>query len=97
MYTSGVWVVKAGHEDEFARRWQESVDSLVLRYPGITFRLLRDVDDPRRFVSVGGAWRNAEQIEAALNEPSYSEAMADLEAILESGSVAVFELAAEVS
>lgn len=97
MYTSGVWVVKKGHEDEFTRRWQESVDKLALRYPDITFRLLRDVDDPRRFVSIGGAWRNAEQIAAARSEPSYVQAMEDLEGILESGSISVFELAAEIS
>lgn len=97
MYTSAVWVVKKGHEDEFARRWQEAVDQLVLRFPGITFRLLRDVDDPRRFVSVGGAWRNAEQIAAARSEPSYQEAMSALDRILESGEVSTFELAAEIS
>ena len=65
VYTSGLWNVKEGHEDDFARRWQASVDHLALEYPGITFRLLRDAGNPRRFVSVGGPWRGAEQIEAA--------------------------------
>lgn len=97
MYTSGVWIVKKGRDEEFARRWQKSVDQLALEYPGITFRLLRDVDNPRRFISVGGAWRSAEQIAAALNLPSYQEAMAEVESTLESGDISTYELVAEVS
>jgi heme-degrading monooxygenase HmoA len=97
VYTSGVWVVKKGHEDEFVRRWQASVDQLALQYPGITFRLLRDVDQPQRFVSIGGAWRNPEQIAVARSLPSYQEAMKEVEAVLASGEVSTFELAAEVS
>jgi heme-degrading monooxygenase HmoA len=97
MYTSGVWIVKKGHEDEFARLWQAAVDQLSLEFPGITFRLLRDIENPRRFISLGGAWRNTEQIAAARAFPSYEEAMADLEKVLESGDLGTFELAAEVS
>ena len=97
MYTSGVWIAKKGHEDDFERLWQAAVDQLSLEFPGITFRLLRDVENPRRFVSMGGAWRNAEQIAAARALPSYQEGMADLEKVLESGDLGTFELAAEVS
>ncbi len=97
MYTAGTWFVKEGREDEFARRWQESVDQLVLEFPDITFRLLRSTEDPRRFVSVGGPWRNAAQIDAARALPSYQAAMKDTEAMLESGGLSVYELVAEVS
>lgn len=97
MYTSGVWVVKKGHEDEFARMWQASADQGSLQFPGITFRLLRDVDDPQRFVSLAGAWRNAEQIALARSAPSFQQSLADMEPILESGELSTFELAAEVS
>ena len=97
MYTSGVWVVNRGHEDDFVRRWQTAVDRLSLQFPGITFRLLRDVDNPQRFVSVGGAWRNAEQIAVARSDPTYQEAMEEVDKLLESGEISTFELAAEVS
>jgi quinol monooxygenase YgiN len=97
VYTSGTWLVKAEHEDEFARRWQESVDQLVLEFPDITFRLLRSTEDPRRFLSVGGPWKNAAQIDAARALPSYQAAMADTEKMLESGGLSVYELVAEVS
>lgn len=97
MYTSGTWIVKSGKEEEFARRWQESADQAVLQNPGVTFRLLRDVENPRRFVSVGGAWRNAEQIAAARNSPSFQEAMAAIDEILESADLSTYDLVAEIS
>ena len=97
MYTSGVWIVKKGREDDFARRWQESSDSLSLDFPGVTFRLMRDRENPQRFVSMGEGWRNAEQIEAARSSPGFQDAMAAIWRILESGEIATLELVAEVS
>jgi heme-degrading monooxygenase HmoA len=97
VYTAGVWIVKKGHEDDFAHRWQETADETSIQFPGITFRLLRDVENPRRFVSVGGAWRNAEQIAAARSLPAFQEAMSDIETIVESFEISTFELAAEIS
>lgn len=97
MYTSGIWVVKEGHEDEFARHWQDSVDKVVLEFPDITFRLLRSTENPRRFMSMGGAWRNAEQIETARNLPSFQAAMSDIQSMVESGEISPYELVAEVS
>jgi quinol monooxygenase YgiN len=97
MYTFGKWTAKEGREEEFARRWQESVDKLVLEFPDITFRLLRSTEDPRRFLSTGGPWKNAEQIEAARNLPSFQQAMSDIQALLEEGGISTYELVAEVS
>ena len=52
MYTSGVYVVKEGREDEFARRWQEGADAGALEFPDVKFMLFRDAENPRRFVSL---------------------------------------------
>jgi len=38
--TLGIWVVKAGREDDFAHRWEESSSNLSLEFPNVTFRLL---------------------------------------------------------
>jgi len=97
VYTSGVWVVKKGHEDEFARIWQTSADRASLQFPGVTFRLLRDVDNPHRFVSIGGSWRNAEQIAAARATPSFQESLHATEKLVDSYELSTFELAAEIS
>ena len=97
MYTSGVWIVKKGREDDFARRWQESTDSVSLDFPGVTFRLLRDRENPRRFVSLGDGWRNAEQIEAARSSPAFQDALASIWRLLESGEISTLDLVVEIS
>jgi heme-degrading monooxygenase HmoA len=95
--TSGIWVVKEGREDDFAHRWEESAGNLSLEFPGVTFRLLRDRENPQRFVSLGEGWRNLEQIDAARSLPGFQDAMASIWRMLESGDMATLELAIEIS
>jgi quinol monooxygenase YgiN len=95
--TSGIWTVKAGREDDFARRCEESASNLSLEFPDVTFRLLRDHDDPRRFVSLGEGWRNLEQIEAARSLPAFQDAMSAIWRMLEAGDLATLELAVEIT
>lgn len=97
MYASGTWIVKKGHEEEFARIWQAAADQASLEFPGVTFRLLRDAENPMRFVAFSGTWRNAEQIAAARSLPSFQELMAGMDEIVESAELSTFELAAEIS
>jgi quinol monooxygenase YgiN len=97
VYTSGVWVVKEGREEEFARRWQESADQLALDFPDVKFMLFRDRENPRRFVSLGEGWRNADQIEAARSTPEFQDAMASIWRMLDSGEIATLDLVASVS
>ena len=93
----GIWTAKKGREEEFARRWEESCDSLVLEYPDLRFRLLRDQGSPGRFVSLTEGWRTVEQIEEVRNLPSYQDSMSALWRVLESGEQSTFELAVEIS
>ena len=97
MYTSGVWIVKKGREDEFARRWQEGADRTSLDFGNVKFQLLRDRENPQRFVSLAEGWRNAEQIEQARSSPSYQDSIASIWRILESGEMTTLDLVAEVS
>ena len=97
MYTSGVWVVKEGREEEFTRRWQESTDHLALEFPDVKFMLFRDRENPRRFVSLGEGWRNPEQIEAARETPGFQDTMASIWRVLDSGELATLDLIASVS
>lgn len=97
MYTCGVWTVKKGREDEFERRWQEAANGSSLEFPDVKFMLLRDREDPRRFVSLAEGWRNAEQIDAARSSPAYQDAMAAIWRVLDEGELSTLELVAEVS
>jgi heme-degrading monooxygenase HmoA len=97
VYASGAWVVKEGHEQEFARIWQAAADEAALAFPGVTFRLLRDVASPRRFVAFSGPWRSAEQIGAARDLPSFQALTGAADDIVESAELSIFELVAEIS
>ncbi|GIU95126.1 MAG: hypothetical protein KatS3mg012_1583 [Gaiellaceae bacterium] len=97
MYASGVWVVREGHEQEFARSWQAAADEAALRFPGVTFRLLRDIASPTRFVAFSGPWRSAEQIAAARELPAFQALAEASDGVVESAELSVFELAAEIS
>lgn len=97
VYTSAVWNVKEDHEDEFKRHWQESVDAASLEQPGIVFRLLRDVESPRRFTSNDGPWRGLDQISAMRNSSEFHASMASMEEHLDSYEISTWELVAEVS
>jgi quinol monooxygenase YgiN len=97
VYTSGVWNVKAGHEDDFARGWQANVDRPSLEHPGIVFRLLRDVNQPGRFISIVGPWRNRAQFESVRASDAFRESISAMADVLESYEIAAYELAVEVS
>jgi quinol monooxygenase YgiN len=97
VYTSGVWVVKEGREDEFTRRWQESADRLALEFRGVKFMLWRDQENPRRFVSLGEGWRNRAQIDAARETPEFQDTMASIWRVLDSGEMTTLDLIASVS
>jgi heme-degrading monooxygenase HmoA len=50
-YTSGLWIVKSGEEDAFVEAWREFV-GWASELPGSgTFKLVRDRDQPNRFMS----------------------------------------------
>jgi quinol monooxygenase YgiN len=95
--TAAEWVVKGGREEEFERRWQELANALVLQYPSLTFRLLRDHAEPRRFVAFTEGWRNTEQVEEVQSLPSYQDALTTLWRVVESGATSTLELAVEIS
>ena len=95
--TFGVWNVKDGREEDFARRWEESASNLSREFPDVTFRLLRDREDPRRFVSVGEGWRNIEQVEEARSLPGFQNSMASIWRLLETGDLSTVDLVVEIS
>jgi hypothetical protein len=45
-YTSGVWIVKEGEEEDFVREWTEFVRWASGFAGSGAFRLVRDLDNP---------------------------------------------------
>jgi heme-degrading monooxygenase HmoA len=97
IYSSGIWTVKEGLDDDFVRMWESDVMTLPADHPGLVPRLLRDVDDPRRFVSLVGPWRSREALEAVRSAPEFAAGMERAQEVLESLEVFTYELVVEVS
>ena len=97
VYTTGVWTVKPGSEDEFVRIWEQMAEGMASEYSGVVPRLLRDLEQPPRFVSVAGPWRSSEQVAEALASERFQDARASFQSHLESIEVSTYELVAEVS
>jgi heme-degrading monooxygenase HmoA len=62
-YTVGIWTAKPGQADAFIDAWSEFADWTKATVPGTSWAtLLRDKEDPNRFVSVG-PWESLEAID----------------------------------
>jgi heme-degrading monooxygenase HmoA len=60
-YTATTWIVKPGQEDEFVSRWTEFAEWSGGQGLAAAAMLLRDVDEPNRFVSFG-PWESLQTI-----------------------------------
>lgn len=84
LYTLGEWKVKAGHEATFIAAWRELGDWTEATVPGNTWaKLLRDRDDPQRFVSFG-PWVNEAAVARWRAHPGFQDRVAAIQPLLES-------------
>ncbi len=81
-YTHTNWVVKQGREDDFVERWSEWAE--WSRRNGLAARamLLRDVDNPERFVSFG-PWESIQAVRNWRALAGYQERVAKLREVVE--------------
>jgi heme-degrading monooxygenase HmoA len=95
-YTSGNWVVKAGSEDEFISRWTDFVQWAHDNASGAqNFMLIRDVSDPRHFVSFG-AWDDSESVAAWRSGEEFARRLAVCRELCDDFSTTDSTLAAAV-
>ena len=94
-YTSGVWLAKAGEEAEFIAAWQEFV-IWAKTMPGCgTFRLVRDLEEPSRFMSF--APRESFEAQCAWKEdPEFREQIMRARRHTDDFTPATFELVTQV-
>jgi heme-degrading monooxygenase HmoA len=71
-YTSGTWMVKAGEEDAFVEAWEEFVKWATELSGSGTFRLVRNLEQPSRFLSFG-SWESSEAAHAWTEHPEFPE------------------------
>jgi heme-degrading monooxygenase HmoA len=82
-YVSGDWRVKAGSEEEFVARWLAFTGWSLENAPGAgSFVLIRDMDEPRHFVSFG-RWADLESVRAWRGRPEFAELLSRCRALCE--------------
>jgi heme-degrading monooxygenase HmoA len=94
-YTSGMWRVKEGHEADFIAAWTDFV-SWAKEQPGSrTFRLVRDIEDPSRFMSFA-PWESLEAQQAWKETDEFSTRMGAVREHVESFEPSTYELVTEI-
>jgi heme-degrading monooxygenase HmoA len=81
-YTHTSWVVKEGRERDFVERWREWADWTRRQGLASQAMLLRDVDDPRRFVSFG-PWESIQAVSSWRAQAGYHERVAKLREVVD--------------
>jgi heme-degrading monooxygenase HmoA len=71
-YTSGTWIVKPGEEDSFVEEWTQFVN-WASSFPGSgTFRLVRDLEQPNRYLSFA-PWESFDAQQAWKEQPEFRD------------------------
>ena len=71
-YTSGTWLVKDGEDEAFVQAWTAFVE-WASEMPGSgVFRLVRDLDQPQRYMSFA-PWESFDAQRAWKEEPEFRE------------------------
>jgi heme-degrading monooxygenase HmoA len=82
-FSHTTWIVKPGREDEFVERWHAFAAWSAAEGLSARATLLRDVDDPTRFISFG-PWETLTAIRHWRAQPGFHEHVARLGEVLES-------------
>jgi heme-degrading monooxygenase HmoA len=82
IYTLGIWTVTPGREQEFIDAWHAMASATQAEFPGASAILLRDRDEPSRFIS-SGPWESLDQIEAWRSSATFSDGVGRIRGIIE--------------
>jgi heme-degrading monooxygenase HmoA len=95
-YTSGAWVVKPGEEEAFVQEWTSFV-TWASGLPGSgTFRLVRDLDNPRHYMSFA-PWESFEAQDAWKELPEFRERIGRVRSHCEDFRPSTLELVTKVA
>lgn len=83
VYTSGIWDVKEGKEEAFAKRWEEFASGTKKDTPsGISFLLIQSTSNPKRFISIG-EWESSDAVKAWRESADFKKSFAELRELCE--------------
>lgn len=94
-YTSGAWLVKPGEEEDFVEAWREFA-AWGRTMPGCgTLRLVRDVENPSRFMSFG-PWESFEAQRAWKEHGEFRERIMQVRRHVDDFTPSTLELVTQV-
>jgi heme-degrading monooxygenase HmoA len=94
-YTSGVWLVKPGEEEAFVAAWRDFA-AWGRTIPGCgTLRLVRDVENPSRFMSFG-PWESFEAQRAWKEHEEFRERIMRVRQHVEDFTPSTYELVTQM-
>jgi heme-degrading monooxygenase HmoA len=96
IYTVGIWTVKTGQEEEFVAAWRAMGEATIRELPAARGTLLRDVADPRRFVSFG-PWESLEMVETWRASDAFQSGVARIREVLDAFEPGTYEVITEIS
>ena len=94
-YTSGIWIVKQDEHDEFVAAWRDFVSWASAWAGSGTFRLVRDVDEPAKYLSFA-PWETFEAQEAWKADPEFRERIGRVRQHTDEFTPSVLELVTQV-
>jgi quinol monooxygenase YgiN len=93
-YSSGEWLVREGSEEEFIERWTTFIEWTLNDAPGAeSFVLVRRMEDPRKFLSLG-AWESQQAQEAWREMPKMQVMLGQCRALCDEFDTHRYTLAA---
>jgi heme-degrading monooxygenase HmoA len=91
-----MWVVKSGEEDDFVAAWKEFVGWSAGMSGSGTFRLVRDREQPNRFLSFA-PWESLEAQQAWTQQPEFGERLGRVRAHCDEFRPTTYDFVTEVS
>ena len=91
----GIWQVKPGREQDFVDRWSELARWTSENFRGAGAKLLRDREDPSRFVSMF-AWEDDDAVQEWLDDPSFAGRRAALQETVADGDRKTYDMAVAI-
>jgi quinol monooxygenase YgiN len=93
-YSSGEWLVREGSEEEFIERWTTFIEWTLNDARGAeSFVLVRSMEDPRKFLSLG-AWESQQAQEAWREMPKMQVMLGQCRALCDEFDTHRYTLAA---
>lgn len=95
-YASGIWRVKPGRSEEFVAGWKEFAEWSAQNVRGTSWaKLLRDVSDENKFLSIG-PWEDLSAMEEWRANEGWKQRVSALRELLEGFEASTLEPVVEI-